>query len=124
MERTIVTVTAHDGSIKTFSGDTAIVFTVEKCNDFINGKVKQVEANTAFVGYDIPDIIFAETMGSLFSSFIATRQKEHPMIASFDLHEVSKIMEAYSKKISDETTYEEKVYELNYIIEKLSKNHA
>lgn len=93
-----VEITAHDGHVETFTGDTAIVFTVEKGDEFLEGKAKVINANAAYVGSDIPEPIFAETIGSLVGSFIQKRNEKHPILAGFELHEVSRILEAFSKK--------------------------
>lgn len=93
-----VEITAHDGHVETFSGDTAIVFTIEKGEEFMEGKAKVINSNAAYVGKDIPEPIFAETIGSLVGSFIQKRSEKHPLLAAFELHNVSQILEAFSKK--------------------------
>lgn len=94
-----VTIVAHDGTTKEITGDTAICFTVSKAADYLRGKGKIINANEAFVGHDIPDPLFAVTMGSLVGFLIKARQKERPMAAAFTLHEVSRILEAESTEL-------------------------
>lgn len=93
-----VEITSHDGHVEVFTGDTAIVFTIEKGKEFMDGKAKVVSSNAAYVGKDIPEPIFAETIGSLVGSFIQKRSEKYPYLAAFELHNVSQILEAFSKK--------------------------
>lgn len=86
-----VTIVAHDGTTKEITGDTAICFTVSKAAEYLSGKAKIIDASEAFVGNDIPDPLFAVTVGSLVGSLIEARQKERPMAAAFTLHGVSRI---------------------------------
>ena len=70
---TKVTIVAHDGTTKELTGDTVICFTVSKAAEFLSGKAKIIDANEAFVGYEIPDPIFAATIASLVGSLIEVR---------------------------------------------------
>lgn len=116
-----VEITAHDGHVEVFTGDTAIVFTIEKGEEFMDGKAKVVSSNAAYVGKDIPEPIFAETIGSLVGSFIQKRSEKHPLLAAFELHNVSQILEAFSKKTVEGASSEEKEKALDEAIENLVK---
>ena len=121
MSKVKVTIVAHDGTTKEITGDTAICFTVSKAAEFLSGKAKIIDANEAFVGHDIPDPLFAVTMGSLVGSLIKARQKERPMVAAFTLHEVSLILEAESKELASGASDHQKEAELQKAIEELLK---
>lgn len=118
---TKVTIVAHDGTTKEITGDTAICFTVSKAAEFLSGKAKIIDANEAFVGHDIPDPLFAVTMGSLVGSLIKARQKERPMAAAFTLHEVSRILEAESKELAGGASDHQKEAELQEVIKEFLK---
>ena len=121
MSKVKVTIVAHDGTTKEITGDTAICFTVSKAAEFLSGKAKIIDANEAFVGHDIPDPLFAVTMGSLVGSLIKARQKERPMVAAFTLHEVRLILEAESKELASGASDHQKEAELQKAIEELLK---
>lgn len=121
MSKVKVTIVAHDGTTKEITGDTAICFTVSKAAEFLSGKAKIIDANEAFVGHDIPDPLFAVTMGSLVGSLIKARQKERPMVAASTLHEVSLILEAESKELASGASDHQKEAELQKAIEELLK---
>ena len=112
-----VTIVAHDGTTKEITGNTAICFTVSKAAEFLSVK----DANEAFVGHDIPDPLFAVTMGSLVGSLIKARQKERPMAAAFTLHEVSRILEAESKELAGGASDHQKEAELQEAIKEFLK---
>ena len=116
-----VTIVAHDGTTKEITGDTAICFTVSKAAEYLSGKAKIIDANEAFVGNDIPDPLFAVTVGSLVGSLIKARQKETPMAAAFTLHEVSRILEAESKELVNGASGHQMAKELQKSIEELLK---
>lgn len=118
---TKVTITAHDGTTKELTGDTVICFTVSKAAEFFSGKAKIIDANEAFVGYEIPDPLFAPTIASLVGSLIEVRQKERPMAAAFTLHEVSQILEAKSKSLIGGASDHQKETELGKAIEEILK---
>lgn len=96
-------------------------FTVSKAAEFLSGKAKMIDANEAFVGNDLPDPLFAVTIGSLVGSLIEVRQKERPMAAAFTLHEVSRILEAKSKSVVGGASDNQKEVELEKAIEELLK---
>lgn len=116
-----VTIVAHDGTTKEITGDTAICFTVSKAAEYLSGKAKIIDASEAFVGNDIPDPLFAVTVGSLVGSLIEARQKERPMAAAFTLHEASRILEAKSKSLIGGASDQQKEAELGKAIEELLK---
>lgn len=116
-----VTITTHDGTTKKFTGDTVICFTVSKTAEFLDGKAGIIDANEVFIGKDIPNSIFAATIGNLVGSLIEVRQKEHPMMAAFTLHEVSKILEAKSKSLARGASNYQKETELQKAIEEFLK---
>lgn len=116
-----VTIVAHNGTTKEITGDTAICFTVSNAEDFLSGKAEIIDANEAFVGYDIPDTIFTVTMGSLVSHLIKARQNEKPMAAAFTLHEVSQILEAESKELADGASGRQKESRLKKVIKEFLK---
>lgn len=116
-----VTIVAHDGTTKEITGDTAICFTVSKAAEFLSGKAKIIDANEAFVGHEIPDPLFAVTIGSLVGPLIEARQKESPMAAAFTLHEVSRILETKSKSLVSGASDHQKEAELEKAIEEFLK---
>ena len=116
-----VTIVAHDGTTKEITGDTAICFTVSKAAEYLSGKAKIIDASDAFVGNDIPDPLFAVTVGSLVGSLIEARQKERPMAAAFTLHGVSRILEAKSKSLVSGASDQQKEAELGKAIEEFLK---
>ena len=116
-----VTIVAHDGTTKEITGDTAICFTVSKAAEYLSGKAKIIDASEAFVGNDIPDPLFAVTVGSLVGSLIEARQKERPMAAAFTLHGVSRILEAKSKELASGASDQQKETELGKAIEEFLK---
>lgn len=118
---TKVTIVAHDGTTKELTGDTVICFTVSKAAEFLNGKANIIDANEAFVGYEIPDPLFAATIASLVGSLVEVRQKERPMAAAFTLHEVSRILEAKSKSLVGGASDHQKEAELEKAIEEILK---
>ena len=89
--------------------------------DYLRGKAKIIDANEAFVGNDLPDPLFAVTIGSLVGSLIKARQKESPMAAAFTLHEVSRILEAESKSLVSGAADRQKEAELGKAIEEFLK---
>lgn len=107
-EKTTVTVTAHDGTVKTFSGDTAIVFTIEKAQAFLDGEAEQIDATSSYTGQGIPEEIFAETISSLVGKFVEKTHEEQPLLAAFNLRSISEMLEAHSERIFNSVSLEEK----------------
>lgn len=120
-EKTKVTIEHPDGHRKEVSADTVLCFAVDKGAEFMAGKVQIIEAQELFIGKDIHEPIFAETIGSLLASFVEKRQQSSPMMASYDLHTISKILEAKSKALAAGMTPEQKEKELHGAIENLVK---
>lgn len=120
-EKTKVTIEHPDGHRKEVSADTVLCFAVDKGAEFMAGKVQIIEAQELFIGKDIPEPIFAETIGSLLASFVEKRQQSSPMMASYDLRTISKILEAKSKALAAGMTPEQKEKELHGAIENLVK---
>lgn len=103
-----VTIEMPDGFKKEFSGDTVICFTVEQAKEFLNGSAKMVTANAVHMGMEIPAPIFAPTIGRLISEVIERNPSSRDKITrAYNLHEVSKILEAKSRKLRDDATPEE-----------------
>ncbi|MCM1219479.1 MAG: hypothetical protein NC548_33790 [Lachnospiraceae bacterium] len=119
--KTKVTIEHPDGHRKEIAADTVLCFTIDRGAEFLAGKARIIEAQEVFIGKDIPEPIFAETIGSLLASFIETRQKGSPMMAAFNLHAISAILEAKSKALSQGATQEQKEKELGAAIENLMK---
>lgn len=69
-EKTKVTIEHPDGHRKEVSADTVLCFTVDKGAELMAGKARIIEAQELFIGRDIPEPIFAETIGSLLASFV------------------------------------------------------
>lgn len=107
-DKTKVTIEHPDGHRQEVTADTVLCFTVDRGAEFLGGKAKIIDANEIFIGRDIPEPIFAQTIGSLLSSFVETRQKESPMMAAFNLHRISQILEAKSKDLTSGTTQQQK----------------
>lgn len=120
-DKTKVTIEHPDGHRQEVTADTVLCFTVDKGAEFLGGKAKTIDANEIFIGRDIPESIFAQTIGSLLSSFVETRQKENPMMAAFNLHRISQILEAKSKDLTSGTTQQQKEEALHGAVEDLLK---
>lgn len=120
-EKTKVTIEHPDGHRKEVEADTVLCFTVDKGAELLAGKARIIEAQELFIGKDIPEPIFAETIGSLLASFVEKRQQNSPMMAAFNLHVISKILEAKSEALTKGTTQEQKEKELGVAIENLMK---
>lgn len=120
-EKTKVTIEHPDGHRKEVSADTVLCFTVDKGAELLAGKARIIEAQELFIGKDIPEPIFTETIGSLLASFVEKRQQRSPMMASYDLYAISKILEAKSKALAAGTTAEQREKALHGAIENLMK---
>lgn len=120
-DKTKVTIEHPDGHKKEVTADTVLCFTVDRGAEFLGGKAKIIDASETFMGMDIPEPIFAQTIGSLLSSFVETRQKESPMMAAYNLHRISQFLEAKSKDLASGTTQQQKMEELHGAVEDLLK---
>lgn len=112
MEKTTVTIVAPDGTVNEFTAETAIVFTVSGVADFLEGKAPQINANDAYVGYGIPEVIFANLIAELVASFIQKRQEESPISASFNTRRVALDLLERSEKIMNDCSREQLEAEL------------
>ena len=119
MKKTTVTIVAPDGTKMEFTGDTALVFTLSDIEGFLNKKVPQINADSAYVGNDIPECIFADVIGELVGSFIQKRQEANPGIAAFNAREVAVNLLARSERILDGCSREQLEAELSRIKESL-----
>ena len=104
--KTKVTFETPEGS-KELIGDTVICFTVDKARDFLSGKVETVEANAAYIGLEIPELVFAKTIGALVGDTVE-KVSRSTMVAAFQLHEVARILEAKSKALAESRTEDQK----------------
>ena len=120
-DKTKVTIKHPDGHRQEVTADTVLCFTVDRGAEFLGGKAKIIDAKEIFIGRDIPEPIFAQTIGSLLSSFVEARQKENPMMAAFNLHRISQILEAKSKDMTSGTTQQQKEEALHGAVEDLLK---
>lgn len=102
MEKTTVTIVASDGTKLEFTADTALVFTISEAADFLNGKVPRIEANSSYVGNDIPEVIFANIIAKLVGAFIQKRQENNPLSAAFNTRKIAlDLLERSEKIIND-----------------------
>ena len=120
-KKTKVIIEHPDGHRKEATADTVLCFTVDKGEEFMKGKAQIIEAEELFTGKDIPEPIFAEIIGSLLISFVEKRQKNNPVTAAFNLHTISKILEAKSETLMQGTTRDQMENALNVAIENLMK---
>lgn len=95
MDKTRVTITAQDGTIKELTGDTVICFAISGAY----GQDDIVDAAVGFLGVDIPDKIFPETIGSLTGSLIEKAREEDPALASFFMFKAGNILQKMSKEL-------------------------
>lgn len=91
-----VTVKTRNGEESVLTGETAIVFTVSKANEFMEGKAKELEAALGFIGLEIPKTIFVNTIGSLVGNVIQNYYKEDPVEASYICFTLSEFLQRYS----------------------------
>lgn len=106
--KTKVTIETLEGP-KELTGDTVICFTVDKARDFLSGKVKMVEANAAYIGLEVPEPIFADTVAALISDTVE-KVSNNKMRAAFNIHRVAQILEAKSKALEEGLTEQEKAH--------------
>lgn len=103
-----VTIETPEGP-KELTGDTVICFTVDKARDFLSGKVKMVEANAAYIGLEVPEPIFADTVAALIGDTVE-KVNSNKVRAAFNLHKVAQILEAKSKALKEGLTEQEKAH--------------
>lgn len=108
MSKTKVTVTATDGTVQKFEGDSIILFTVSAAEEFLRGRAKMMDADAAYIGEEIPEPLFADTVGALVAGFIDSRHNGHPTLAAFNLFCVRRVLKAYEQRLTKETTQEQK----------------
>lgn len=120
-EKTKVTIVSPDGLKKEFEADTVLCFTVDKGEEFLGGKAKVIEANECYVGVDIPEPIFAKTIGSLVGAFIEHRSRGDAAKAAYNLNEVSVILEAKSRGLIKDVPREQLEKELHEAVETFLK---
>lgn len=121
MSEVKVTIETQDGHKQELSGDTLICFTVSKAGEFLEGKAQLIDAQAAFIGKEIPDTIYAPTIGSLVASLIE-RSTEGKMRATYNLHKVAQILEAKSEERVGKTTKQEMEAELHRTMEEIFKS--
>ena len=66
-----------------------------------------VEANAAYIGLEIPELVFAKTIGALVGDTVE-KVSRSTMVAAFQLHEVARILEAKSKALAESRTEDQK----------------
>lgn len=103
-----VTIETPDGP-KEFTADTVICFTVDKAREVLTGQVKVIEANAAYVGLEIPEPIFADTVAALIGDTVE-KVSNNKVRAAFNLHKVAQILEAKSKALKEGLTEQEKAH--------------
>lgn len=106
-EKTTVTVVTPDGEKQTFECETAIVFAVDKIEEFLNGEAKQMEGCTAYVGNEPPEEIFDKLIASMVGSLIAEDNKDNPVKASFKIFNVAQRLIAKADELKEQATKEQ-----------------
>ena len=119
MEKTTVTIVAPDGMKMEFTGDTALVFTVSDIEDFLNGEIPQMNAESAYVGSDIPECLFIKVIEELVGSVIQKRWEENLGIAAHETRDVALHLLARSERILKNCSMEQLEAELSRIKESL-----
>lgn len=106
-EKTTVTVVTPDGYTETFKGETVIMFTIDKIEEFLEDKVKQMDANTVYVGNEPPEYIFDELIARLVGSLVEKDNEENPIKASFILFNIANRLIARSDQLRSNATKEQ-----------------
>lgn len=107
-DKTKVTIEMTDGTKRGLTGDTVILFAVDQAEEFLNGRVKAVNAQVVSAGRTIPVPIFAATIGSLVGNYLETSPNSGgKVMASYNLHEVAKILETKSEALRKQVTPQE-----------------
>jgi len=120
MSEVKVLIEHEDGHKQELNGDTVICFTVSKAGEFLNEKAKIIEAQASFIGREIPDVIYAETVGNLIASLIEESSK-NAVRAGFNIHMVAQILEAKSRKIKSNLTEQEKKDAIHQVVDEFLK---
>lgn len=106
--KTKVTIETPEGP-KELTGDTVICFTVDKARGFLSGKAKMIEANATYIGLEVPEPIFADTVAALISDMVE-KVSQNKVRAAFNLHKAAQILEAKSKALMGGITEQEKAH--------------
>lgn len=107
-EKVKVTLEMPGGVKKELTGDTVICFTVDQAKEFMSGRAKLVEAQAVSMGQDIPEPIFAPTIGALVGNYLETSPNSGGKVtAAYNLHTVAEILERKSKELREQTTPKE-----------------
>lgn len=121
MDKTTVVITASDGEKKTFTGDTAIIITVENANEFMEGKVEGIKSHIGCVGKRIPDPLVSNIIARTVSELIEKMNKEHPLIAASELNEISKLLGKREKELVDKASLPEMLSTISSLLKDLVK---
>lgn len=106
-EKTTVTVVAPDGHTSRLEGETAIVFTVDKVEAFLEGVAEKIESKTAYIGNEPPEWIFEKLIASLVSALIKKDNEDNPMKASYKVFNVAQQLMEKSKDLRNRATKEQ-----------------
>lgn len=107
-EKVKVTLEMPGGVKKELTGDTVICFTVDQAKEFMSGRAKLVEAQAVSMGQDIPEPIFAPTIGALVGNYLETSPNSSgKVMASYNLHTVAELLEKKSEELREQTTPKE-----------------
>jgi len=116
-----VDVTMNDGTKKQFDGDTALILTLKDCRKFMNKEVHHITAGVAYMGADIPTPIYPETIAGMIASFTKSRTESF-MIASYDLHRISELLEKESRELACRTSKGEQIADVGVMLDELFKD--
>ena len=107
-EKVKVTLEMPGGVKKELTADTVICFTVEQAKEFMSGRAKLVEAKAVSMGQEIPEPIFAPTIGALVGDYLETSPNSGGKVtASYDLHTVAELLEKKSEELRKQVTPKE-----------------
>jgi hypothetical protein len=101
-EKTTARITT-DGKEITLSGDTVIAFSVTDAIKCAKGESKGFCANAGFFGYEIPKVIFSETMADMIGSLVSRLPNLNSTERSFLLYEIGERLEKKSMEIASNT---------------------
>lgn len=119
MDKTTVVITTSDGTQKTFSGDTAIVITVENANEFLKGKVEEIRSHIGCIGKRIPDPLVSDIVAKTVSELIEKMHEGHSPIAAAELHEISELLEKREKELVDKASLPEMLSAVSLLLKDL-----